>query len=130
MPRSELEHLFLGQLRVLAPELADGMAQEHAFALGEGRKWRFDFAWPEARVALEVDGGQWRAGGGRHNTDADRWKRAWACALGWRVLAFSGQQLTEAPDLCLDLLRRALTTARPDLTLCTRSEAEELTPHV
>lgn len=29
------------------------------------RKWRFDFCWPEAKVALEVQGGIWS--GGRHS---------------------------------------------------------------
>ncbi len=27
-----------------------------------GRKWRFDFSWPEYRVAVELDGGTWVRG--------------------------------------------------------------------
>jgi very-short-patch-repair endonuclease len=51
------------------------------------RAWRFDFAWPERRVALEVDGG---IGWGRH-TRAGGWhkdteKLNAAVAAGWRVL--------------------------------------------
>jgi hypothetical protein len=31
--------------------------REHRFH--ETRQWRMDFAWPEALVALEVEGGTW-----------------------------------------------------------------------
>lgn len=33
----------------------------------ETRKWRFDHAWPDRKLALEIDGGVWQNGGGRHN---------------------------------------------------------------
>jgi hypothetical protein len=35
--------------------------REFAFARPD-RDWRFDFAWPDRRVALEVEGGVWSAG--------------------------------------------------------------------
>lgn len=73
------------------------------------RRWRFDFAWPVAEVAVEIDGGQWRAGGGRHNTDSDREKLNTAAALGWRVLRFSHTALASDPVGCIVLLRTALT---------------------
>lgn len=72
------------------------------------RKWRFDYAWPSYRCALEIDGGQWVAGGGRHNRDSDREKLNHAAADGWRVLRFSTQQVEREPDACIELLRRAL----------------------
>ena len=54
------------------------------------RKWRMDIAWPEHRIALEVNGGYWLAGGGRHNRGAGRIKddekMNHAAMLGWRVL--------------------------------------------
>jgi hypothetical protein len=31
--------------------------EEHYFARAIGRQWRFDYAWPEYRVALEIEGG-------------------------------------------------------------------------
>ena len=52
------------------------------------RKWRFDYAWPEHFVALEVEGGIWT--GGRHTSgsgflrDMEKYNAA-ACA-GWLVL--------------------------------------------
>lgn len=50
------------------------------------RRWRFDFAWPSQKVALEIDGR------GRHQTIAgvrgDCEKYNAAVAMGWRVLRF------------------------------------------
>ena len=31
------------------------------------RKWRLDYAWPDIRLAVEIEGGVWKEGGGRHN---------------------------------------------------------------
>lgn len=72
------------------------------------RRWRFDLAWPEQRVAVEVDGGIWIRGG--HNRGAqikkDWEKRNEATAMGWQIL------FCEPRDLCLDamveLLKRTI----------------------
>lgn len=52
------------------------------------RKWRFDYAVPASRVALEVEGGVWR--GGRHTSPkgflADIEKYNAAALLGWTVV--------------------------------------------
>lgn len=52
------------------------------------RRWRFDYAWPEQRVALEVEGGVWT--GGRHTRGAgflgDVEKYNAAVLAGWRVV--------------------------------------------
>jgi very-short-patch-repair endonuclease len=71
------------------------------------RNWRFDIAYP-GRVAVEIDGGQWVANGGRHNRDSDREKLNEAAVLGWRVLRFSTQQLDADPEQCIETVRRAL----------------------
>lgn len=53
-----------------------------------GRRWRFDLAWPDRMLAVEVDGGTWI--GGRHTSgvgfEADCVKLNEALCLGWRVL--------------------------------------------
>jgi very-short-patch-repair endonuclease len=55
------------------------------------RKWRFDFAWPAAMLAVEVEGGSWIAG--RHvrgrGFEADCEKYNAAVLLGWRILRFT-----------------------------------------
>jgi hypothetical protein len=83
---------------------------EYEFA-APWRAWRFDYAWPQARVAVELDGMAWQAGGGHHNTDGDRMKGNSAAALGWRVLHFTSKALRTEPAACVALLRRALEPA-------------------
>lgn len=59
------------------------------------RRWRFDYAWPEHRIALEVEGGIWA--GGRHTSAkgflADMEKYNTAAAMGWRVLRITPKSL-------------------------------------
>lgn len=81
------------------------------FKFCEARKWRFDFAWPYHKVALEVEGGIWT--GGRHIRGSgfvkDMEKYNTAATLGWRVLR------VQPKDLCLqstmDMIVKTLTHA-------------------
>lgn len=63
------------------------------------RRWRFDFAWPDAALALEVDGGVFLAGGGRHTRGAgyraDCEKFAEAAIANWRVIRCLPDQVTD-----------------------------------
>jgi len=72
-------------LWIKAEKLEAGMEREHRFM--KERRFRFDFAWPEAKVALEVEGGIWT--GGRHTRAsgfiADATKYAEATLRGWKV---------------------------------------------
>jgi len=100
---------FLTLWRNLAPGDLPGPVAEYRFH--PVRRWRFDWAWPAAArggVAVEIDGGQWAAGGGRHNTDPDREKLNTAAALGWRVLRFSHAALVADPAGCIELAAAAL----------------------
>ena len=76
---------------------ADWIADPEAFGLPKFetehqfhpmRKWRFDYAWPYAQLALEIDGGS--GGYGRHSRPggmrADHSKINTATLMGWRVL--------------------------------------------
>lgn len=57
------------------------------------RLWRFDYAIPDHKVAIEIDGGLWTYG--RHNRAsgyiADMEKMNAAASLGWIVLKFTPQ---------------------------------------
>ena len=46
------------------------------------RRWRFDFAWPEKKVALEIAGHG--MSGARHRNDVHKYSRA--VELGWRIV--------------------------------------------
>jgi very-short-patch-repair endonuclease len=96
--------------RALAPHDLPGPVPECSFH--PTRRWRFDWCFPAERVAIEIDGGQWRAGGGRHNTDGDRLKLNTAAALGWRVLRFSHTALEADPAGCVELVAGALVLGR------------------
>jgi very-short-patch-repair endonuclease len=65
------------------------------------RKWRFDLAWPEVKVAVEIEGGIYS--GGRHTRPAgyiaDMEKYNQASILGWTVIRVSPQQLLKARHL-------------------------------
>lgn len=72
------------------------------------RKYSADFAFPEKRLLLEIDGGVYLKHGGRHNTDKDRDKLNQAAVLGWRVIRFSTQQLEADPLKCVNTVLAAL----------------------
>lgn len=61
------------------------------------RDWRFDFAWPEHHLAVEVEGGTWTRG--RHNRGSgfaeDCEKYNAAAELGWTVLRYPGQSVLD-----------------------------------
>lgn len=61
---------------------------EREFKFHPKRKWRFDYAIPEYKIAIEVEGGVWT--GGRHTRSMgflrDMEKYNAASVLGWRLL--------------------------------------------
>ena len=105
MNQSKLEGQFAIAWRVYGNGIAP--VTEYEFAASIGRRFRFDWAWLAAKVAVEVDGGQYAYRGGRHATDADREKLNFAAAMGWRVLRFSGTMLRD-PEGCVNMVVWAL----------------------
>lgn len=75
------------------------------------RKWRFDWAWVDAKVAVEQEGGVWTQG--RHSRGAgmvaDMAKYNNAAVLGWKVFRVTPQQLSS--QMTESLLRRALRSS-------------------
>lgn len=102
----DLSSLFYIQMKRLEPKWCEKMVQEHPFH--PTRKWRFDIAWTELKVAVECDGGQHKARGGRHNQDPDREKINTATAMGWSVFRFSGNQIKNDPQGCIEIVRSTL----------------------
>ncbi len=60
------------------------------------RKWRFDYAYPDKKIAIEQEGGVWI--GGRHNRASgflkDLEKYNAAAVLGWRILRYTPEKMT------------------------------------
>ena len=83
MRQSELEAAFHAWIASV-PDIPEPTA-EYTFA--PPRRWRFDFAWPAERVAVEVDGAIFA--GGRHGRGrgilGDAEKLEAALVRGWRV---------------------------------------------
>jgi hypothetical protein len=80
---SKLEEHFSLQLQA---RHITGWEREYSFH--DKRRWRFDFAWPDLMLAVEIEGGTWS--GGRHTRGAgfrkDAEKYNTATIGGWRVL--------------------------------------------
>lgn len=70
-----------------------GCEPEHKFH--PIRRWRFDWAWPHLKLAVEIEGGVWI--GGRHTSgsgfEKDMEKYNEAVLLGWRILRFTPKQM-------------------------------------
>lgn len=111
MTVSDGEAAFLYYWRVL--EGPDGLIPEHFFH--PTRRWRFDFAHLDARVAIEIDGGTWI--NGRHNRAQgyrkDCEKLNAAAARGWLVFRFTPDMLLEDPDGCLAPLMASIKERTP-----------------
>ena len=66
-------------------------APARELALHPSRRWRFDYAWPTWKLAVEVDGGTFARGRASGHTSIsgmarDREKDAEAAILGWSVI--------------------------------------------
>ncbi len=113
--KSAAEEAFATQLQSLGIK-----GWEREFRFHPSRKWRFDFAWPRVRVAIEIEGGSFAGGKrcpackqvpmGRHHSvgghaeDMVKYNAA-ACA-GWKVLRFPTKLIKtyEAAAQTMDLL--------------------------
>jgi very-short-patch-repair endonuclease len=111
----------------LEQQLADaglgGYVRE--FAFHPTRKFRSDLAYVKAKLLVEVDGGQWKAGTG-HNSgtgrERDCEKDAEAQLLGYRVFRFTTNMVQDGR--AVELIRRALVKI-PKLRPEHRSRSEK-----
>ena len=61
------------------------------------RRFRFDFAWPDHNMLVEVQGGTWNSGSHSRGTgiSRDTEKANLAVLSGWKVLAFTTDQIRD-----------------------------------
>lgn len=84
--------------------------EEHRFH--PVRRWRFDYAFLDEKVAVEIEGGIWS--GGRHTRgkgfigDLDKYNMAQK--MGWKVYRFTPQQLRSGETA--NFLREVLVEAK------------------
>jgi hypothetical protein len=82
----------------------EGRGLRARLAKAKLRDWRFDFAWPELQVALEIEGR------GRHQTVAgyreDCVKYNAATLLGWAVYRVTGDMVRAEENSAINLLIR------------------------
>lgn len=110
--------LFMAMWRIIAPDEIEPVPDYRFDAV---RKWKFDWAFIDARIAVEVDGGnrmariittnrgnQKAVAVGRHTKDADLDKCNTATMQGWRVFHFSPKMLEDNPDRCVNQVRELL----------------------
>ena len=92
MAQSKLESKFLFLWRV-----AQGPPLEREVQFHASRRWRADFAHIESRTLIEIEGGIFLPGGGRHSRGAgyakDAEKYLEAVLAGWTVIRLTERQL-------------------------------------
>lgn len=104
--KSDKSDLFLKYWRLFG-NVSEPVA-EYNFDAHLKRKHRFDLAFVEQKIAVEVDGGAWTYKGGRHATDKDREKMNIAASEGWVVFHFSPQMLEKDPMKCVEQVKKTL----------------------
>ena len=109
MSASQLEAELALQIRVL--DLPEPIREYPAI---KGRKFRFDFAWVERKLLVEVNGGTYTKGA--HSTGRgiarDYEKANLAVLQGWRVLSFDGTAVKSGE--AVEVIRQALESIDRD----------------
>ena len=80
------------------------------------RRWRFDYAWPEYRVALEIEGGVFT--GGRHTSGVgflkDAEKYNYAACMGWAIIRCMPRTLCTGDTMAF--IRQAIKVQTPKVS--------------
>ena len=103
---SDLEELLAFQLRV-----AKLPAPEREYRFAPPRRFRADFAWPDHKLLVEVDGATWSQG--RHargsGIERDAEKYSLAAVHGWRVVRVTRAMVEDGH--ALGLIEQAMAVA-------------------
>ena len=91
---------------ILLNQIAAGWLPEYKFHTT--RRWRFDYANPDIRLAVEIEGGVWTRGrhtrGKGYISDLEKYNAA--TLAGWKVLRYTPSQTAE-------MMRDIKTLANP-----------------
>lgn len=105
LPESELERAFLSLVKGAGMAVPRAQVTLPWLPVAGGR---VDFAYPDERLVVELDGRRWHGRDSRREADL---RRDHSAALaGWRVLRFSWHQVRHEPDYVLGVLRQALVS--------------------
>lgn len=92
--------------------LANKLNPEPEYRFHPDRKWRFDFAFIEQKLAVEIEGGAWS--NGRHTRGAgfigDMEKYNEAVVLGWKILRFTPEAVKSGR--AIEIVKMVLNNAR------------------
>jgi very-short-patch-repair endonuclease len=109
MNNADKSQAFLYYWRLIAPDTLPIPEGEYPFTKVVGRRHRFDWAWPERMIAVEVEGNAFHVrGGGKHMEDRDLDKYNMAAEMGWRIFRFSPGMLKNNPDKCIEQVVKTL----------------------
>jgi very-short-patch-repair endonuclease len=71
-----------------------GLETEREYSFMPGRRWKFDLASVEQRLAFEADGGKFHGGHRRGQALEDDYERQNTAIMeGWRILRFTNDQI-------------------------------------
>jgi very-short-patch-repair endonuclease len=98
MPRSKAEECLADALDA---QPLPGWDLTREFQFDRGRRWKFDFAFPSQKLAIEVEGHYHRTFAGQQS-DSEKFNEA--LRQGWRVLRSPARAVTPAKARDLVLL--------------------------
>jgi very-short-patch-repair endonuclease len=92
MTKSALELDFMFQIKSMKLSMPETEYLFHSV-----RKWRFDYAWPDRKIAVEIEGGIWTGGshtrGVRFIQDCEKYNTA--TAMGWKIFRLASNQIKD-----------------------------------
>lgn len=97
---------------IIQIQLAGLPQPQREFVFHKRRRWRFDLAWPELLIAVEVEGGIWVSGrhvrGEGYEADCEKYNEAQLA--GWMVLRFTPGMIKrgKAGGVIENAIRRAV----------------------
>jgi len=98
----DVADVLLAEMRRLAPDMPQPIRDCRFLT------FKIDLAYPALLLAIEVDGGQAMARGGRHGGNRDYQKTRELTLAGWRLLRFTSNEVRTDPLRCIEDIRRGL----------------------